>query len=77
MQAPKAADSCNMARPSGSVPKEPRCQFHQRWRSGGGETKQSLVVLALGSLARQIAQYARTKQPNAARDLDVESREQV
>ena len=55
-QAPQAADNCNEARPSGSVPKEPRRQFHQGWGGFGGETLRSLVILALGSLVRQIAQ---------------------
>ena len=63
MQAPHATDNCNMARPSGSVPKEPKRQFHRGWHGGGGETMQSLVILALGShalgsLVHQIAQYA-------------------
>ena len=53
-----AADNCNMAQPSGSVPKEPRRQFHRGWHGGGGETMWSLVILALGSLVYQIAQYA-------------------
>jgi len=78
----KTADYCNMARPSHSVPKGLRHQFHYGWRAGTAVVVKhyDLVILALvGILVNQISQeyVSEKKQLNAEREMGVEFREQA